>query len=76
MLIRLKDYNGNIVVHDVDIDPSWTIVLLMLSGDEVLKLYSREGEFIATLDSNEERFVEYFDSIKVLSFNELVDLNK
>lgn len=76
MFIRLKDYNDNITEYNFDIDPSWIFVLLVISGDEVLHLYSKEGEFIATLDSNEDRLVDYFDSIKVLSFNDLVNLNK
>lgn len=76
MLIKLKDYNGNIVEHNVDVDPSWIIILLVISGDEMLYFYSKDGKFIRTLDSSEDRSIDYFDFIKVLSFNDLVDFNK
>lgn len=76
MRVKLKDYDYRIKEFDIDLTncKNLIIVYTIKSGDEVVYIFD-DTEELYCLDSSSTRITSYFDELKILTLEELKELN-
>ena len=76
MKVRLKDYDYRIKEFDIDLTNCKNLIIVYTkkSGDEVVYIFDGT-ELLYELDSSSNRTMSYFDDLKILTLEELKELN-
>lgn len=69
------DYEGNRVYSNIPLDDVDHIDVKVLSGDEVLKIFTNEKDCVAH-DACPDRWMDYFDAEYTVEASELEEWNK
>lgn len=76
----LKNYNNEFTTHTIaesTLKEAQAIILLTLSGDEVLYVYLPDGDYIKFDPSESKRTLSLFDNnMKLLTIEELARLHR